>query len=134
MEGLLSTGPTPSTFIGGSESVKVWGVRSILIMWQLVFASCHRLKSKKKKKNKNKGRNGTSHGHPVSYFLPIQAHSSNLELSFSSSRLFGAIRGYSELYNAIWSHLEPFGVIWSHLVPFGTILSYLQPFGSVLRH
>ena len=29
---------------------------------------------------KNKGRNGTSHGQPVSYFLPIPAHSSNLEL------------------------------------------------------
>ena len=69
------------------------------------------------KEKKNKGRNGTSHGHPVSYFLPIPAHSSNLEL-------FGAIQSY----------IMPFGVIWSHLVPFGTTFSYLQPFGSDLRH
>ena len=54
MEGLLSKGPTPSSFIGGPESVKIFGVRGVLCMWQLVFASCHRLKSKKKK-NKKKG-------------------------------------------------------------------------------
>ena len=35
---------------------------------------------KKQVEEENKGRNGTSHGHPVSYFLPIPAHSSNLEL------------------------------------------------------
>ena len=81
--GHLWSAPPISHFIGGSESLKIWGVRGIIIMWQLVFASCHRLKSnnkKKKNKNKNKGRNGTSHGHPVSYFLPIPADSSNLEL------------------------------------------------------
>ena len=77
----------------------------------------------------NKCRNGTSHGHPVSYFLPIPANSSNLEqFFFFSSRLFGAIWGYSELYNAIWSHLEPFGVIWSHLESFGDIWCHLEPF------
>ena len=30
------------------------GVQGIVIMWQLVFALCHRLKSNNNKKNKNK--------------------------------------------------------------------------------
>ena len=31
-----------SNFIGGWESVKIWGVQSILVIWQLVFA-CFRV-------------------------------------------------------------------------------------------
>ena len=53
--------------MGGSESVTILGVQGIIIMWQLVFASCHRLKSKKKK-NKKKGclmvmADPSDHGH-----------------------------------------------------------------------
>ena len=40
--------------MGGSESVKILGVRGIIIMWQLVFASCHRLIRNNKKKKKKK--------------------------------------------------------------------------------
>ena len=36
-------GPTNSHFIGGPESVKILGVRGVLCMWQLVFASRHHL-------------------------------------------------------------------------------------------
>ena len=32
-----------SHFMGGSEFLKILGVQGIIIMWQLVFASCHRL-------------------------------------------------------------------------------------------
>ena len=88
-------------------------------MWQLVFASCHRLTSKN---IKNKGRNGTSHGHPVSHFQPIPGSSSYLELFGAIWFFSGAIWSYSELYRAIWSHLEPFGAIWSHLQLFAAIL------------
>ena len=42
-------------FIGGSESVKVLGVRGILIMWQLVFASRHCLILNDNKNNDLKG-------------------------------------------------------------------------------
>ena len=59
--GLGGSGPhiinlPSSNFIGGSESVKIMGFRGVLCIWQLVFASCHRLISKNKnmKKNKNK--------------------------------------------------------------------------------
>ena len=38
--------------MGGSESVQILGVLGIIIMWQLVFASCHRLILKNKNKNK----------------------------------------------------------------------------------
>ena len=113
--------PSYGYFIGGLESVKILGVRGVLCMWQLVFASCHRLKSNKNNNNNNKGRNGTSHGHPVSYFLPIQAHSSNLEQFFS-------LLGYLGLFGAIQSYIMPFGVIWSHLESFGAIWCHLEPF------
>ena len=47
--------PSNGHFIGGPESVKILGVKGVLCMWQLVFASSHHLKSKKKKKmSKNK--------------------------------------------------------------------------------
>ena len=35
--------PTNGYFIGGPESVNILGVRGVLCMWQLVFASRHRL-------------------------------------------------------------------------------------------
>ena len=41
-------------FIGDPESAKILGVRGVLCMWQLVFASCHRLKSKNNNNNNNK--------------------------------------------------------------------------------
>ena len=47
-----SNHPHTSHFIGDSESIKILGVQGILIMWQLVFAMCQRLKSKK---NNRKG-------------------------------------------------------------------------------
>ena len=45
-QGHLSSSPPSSQFIGDSESIKILGVRGILIMWQLVFASCHALYTK----------------------------------------------------------------------------------------
>ena len=49
--------PPISHFIGGLKSVKIWGVQGIIIIWQLVFASCHRLKSKNKNNTKNNTKN-----------------------------------------------------------------------------
>ena len=47
--------PSIGHFIGGPESVKIIGVPGVLCIWQLVFASCHRLKSNNKNNNNKKG-------------------------------------------------------------------------------
>ena len=46
--------PSHGYFIGVQNMLKIFGVRGVLCMWQVVFASCHRLKSKKNN-NKKKG-------------------------------------------------------------------------------
>ena len=45
--------PSNGLVIGGPESVKILGVGGVLCMWQIVFASCHCLKSKNNNNNKN---------------------------------------------------------------------------------
>ena len=51
--GQLLSYPHFNNFIGRSESARILGDRGILIMWQLVFALCHRLKSKNHPKKKH---------------------------------------------------------------------------------
>ena len=48
--------PPITLFVGGSESVNNRGVQDITLMWQLVFALCHSLKSNNNNKKNKKGR------------------------------------------------------------------------------
>ena len=58
-----SNPPTSSNFMGDSESVKILGVQGILIMWQLVFALRHHLKSNNNKNNTTTTKKRVPDGH-----------------------------------------------------------------------
>ena len=134
---------TISNFIGGSESVNIWGVQSILVMWQLVFASCHLLKSNKKSKKKVPEGHGRSfrswpwqkynyclHSHfsqTMSLFKTLQATELyQFFLFFRNEGIFTWIHG--QKHNPVFPPVEPVPIIFHHWLSLGiSRLRYWQP-------
>ena len=88
--------PTNGHFVGGPESVKILGVQGVLCIWQLVFASRHRLKYQEKQQEDAKR---------VHDSWPWQKRQKKINISIDIPRENREKKRYREFENSAYGRL-----------------------------